>query len=149
MDTPKIVNLIRRIRHDFANDLQVILGYIDLNRPQEAKRYISAIIEEMAAQRTIFEKVEAEMALYFYQQMLLATELGVILRYEKIEIKTLHKFQELNEPYKSLTTITRDFKYADDEPVIYLSLYEKDNTINMVFECDRFEKKPVLVSIKE
>ncbi|MDD2586548.1 MAG: Spo0B domain-containing protein [Syntrophomonadaceae bacterium] len=149
MDAPKTVNLIRRIRHDFANDLQVILGYIDLNRPQEAKRYISEIIEEMAAQRTIFEKVEAEMALYFYQQMLLATELGVILRYEQIEIKTLNKLKELNEPYSSLASITGDFKYADDEPVIYLSLYEKDNTINMVFLCDRFEQNPVLRSIKE
>lgn len=149
MDAPKIVNLIRRIRHDFANDLQVILGYIDLNRPQEAKRYISGIIEEMAVERTIFEKVEAEMALYFYQQMLLATELGVLLRYEKIEIKSLNKLQELNEPYQSLTSITRDFRYADDEPVIDLSLYEKDNTINMVFACDRFENNPVLVSIKE
>jgi stage 0 sporulation protein B (sporulation initiation phosphotransferase) len=74
----KTVDLLREIRHDFGNHLQVIMGYLDLGNPQQARKYIIKLIEEMAAERLIFESTDADTALYLYQQLLLSRELGVI-----------------------------------------------------------------------
>lgn len=127
----------------------MITGYLELNRPLEVKQYINNMIEEMTAQRIIFESVPAEAALYLYEQMLLSTEFGVILRYEELQIREHNQLMKHNEPYRSLALISRQLKYTDDEPVIYLSVYEENNNINRIFRCDQIQENPVLVSIKE
>ena len=40
------VNLLRKQRHDFMNDLQVIYGYLQMKRPQEALGYIDRLSKE-------------------------------------------------------------------------------------------------------
>ncbi|MCY6355749.1 Spo0B domain-containing protein [Clostridium sp. ZS2-4] len=40
------INYLRKERHDFMNDIQVIYGYIQLERNKEAKQYIQKIVEK-------------------------------------------------------------------------------------------------------
>ncbi|MDD3268361.1 MAG: Spo0B domain-containing protein, partial [Syntrophomonadaceae bacterium] len=81
MDTAKSVELLRRMRHDFANHLQVISGYIELERYQDVKDYIADIVEEMSGERKIFESLDAEVVWHLYEKMLSARDLGIILKY--------------------------------------------------------------------
>ena len=83
MEAEQMVDLLRRVRHDFANHLQVISGYLDMEQPARVKQYLSAVMEEIIAERLIFESQQGEAALYFYEQMLSAYDLGITLRYEE------------------------------------------------------------------
>lgn len=40
------ISLLRRQRHDFMNDLQVIYGYLQMKRPQNALEYIDRLSKE-------------------------------------------------------------------------------------------------------
>lgn len=149
LHTQKTVELISRMRHDFGNHLQVISGYIDLARYQEVKEYIAAIVEEFMIERNSFESLNAELALYFYEHMLLARDLGIILRYNDLIIRSTGILQEKHEPAATLKLLAADFKGQDIEPVVCLSIYEEEQEIDMVFTCESWERNPVRVKIKE
>ena len=137
MESEQMVAILRRMRHDFGNYLQVILGYIDLNRPEKAKSYILNIVEELAVQRNIFESLESEAALYFYQQLLMAQDLGIILKYKDLQIRSWTILKKQNQPLNSLTSLLSEFKGIDDEPVINLSLSEDQAGVTMLFEWEQ------------
>ena len=83
MEAEQIVSLLRRIRHEYGNDLQVIGGYIDLNRLEQAREYIHAVVEQHNQEPLCFSiACRLKPALYFYQQALSCRDLGVILRYK-------------------------------------------------------------------
>ncbi len=137
MESEQMIAILRRMRHDFGNYLQVILGYIDLNRPEKAKSYILNIVEELAVQRNIFESLESEAALYFYQQLLMARDLGIILKYKDLQILSWAILKKQNQPLNSLTSLLSEFKGIDDEPVINLSLSEDQAGVTMLFEWEQ------------
>ncbi len=137
MESEQMVAILRRMRHDFGNYLQVILGYIDLNRPEKAKSYILNIVEELAVQRNIFESLESEAALYFYQQLLMARDLGIILKYKDLQILSWTILKKQNQPLNSLTSLLPEFKGIGDEPVINLSLSEDQAGVTMLFEWEQ------------
>jgi stage 0 sporulation protein B (sporulation initiation phosphotransferase) len=137
MESEQMVAILRRMRHDFGNYLQVILGYIDLNRPEKAKSYILNIVEELAGERNIFESLESEAALYFYQQLLMARDLGIILKYKDLQILSWTILKKQNQPFKALTSLLPEFKGMDDEPVINLSLSEDQAGVTMLFEWEQ------------
>ena len=126
MNGQKTVDLLRGIRHDFGNHLQVIMGYLDLGNPQQARKYIIKLIEEMAAERLIFESTDADTALYLYQQLLLSRELGVILRYDEIKIKSPDLLQLKMNPG---TACSKSWQHGKQRIVmlamVYLEIYEK------------------------
>lgn len=137
MEAEQALAILRRVRHDFGNYLQVILGYIDLNRPEQAKSYILDIVEELAAQRNIFESLDAEAALYFYQQLLMARDLGIILQYNELQICSWTTLKKQNQPYNSLTSILPEFNGTDDDPIINLTLSESEAGVTMLFEWEQ------------
>jgi stage 0 sporulation protein B (sporulation initiation phosphotransferase) len=134
MEAEQMVAILRRLRHDFGNYLQVILGYIDLNRPEKAKNYILNIVEELTAERNIFERLDAEATLYFYQQLLMVRDLGIILKYKELSICSWTILKEKNQPYNTLTSLLPEFDTMDDDPVINLSLSEAQEGVTMLFE---------------
>lgn len=136
MEAEQTVAMIRRLRHDFGNYLQVILGYIDLNRPEKAKSYILAIVEELAGERNIFESLEPEATLYFYQQLLMARDLGIILKYKELPIRSWNILKKQNQPFNSLTSLLPEFNGIDD-PIINLSFYEGETGITMLFKWEQ------------
>ncbi len=149
METQKTVDIIRRMRHDFGNHLQVISGYIELQRYSDVKKYINSIIEEMADQRRIFETSSAKIALYLFEQILMARDLGIILRYKELDIHKPAVLIDNNEPFNSLVELTRHLEVINEEPVVYLSLYQNDNGVRMVFNGEVLQENPTTISIKE
>ena len=65
MNGEQVIQLLRQLRHDFGNHLQVISGYLDLGRSAEVKRYIQSLAEEMGEERIIFETCSPDTAFIF------------------------------------------------------------------------------------
>jgi sensor histidine kinase regulating citrate/malate metabolism len=147
--TQEILALIRRIRHDFGNHLQIISGYTELRRSQEVKDYITGIVDEMTAERIIFELASADSALYFYKQLLLARDLGIILRYEELEIESAYLLESRNEPYKTLEFVSQKIDNREDDITVYISLYQRDGKVDMFLSCEQLEDTPLSFSIRE
>lgn len=148
MDAEQMVGLLRRMRHDFANHLQVISGYIDLGLEKRLAGYVSAIIAELNQERIIFESLNAEAALYFYEQLLMVKDLGIILTYEDLEITSLELMKEHNEPFHSIAAMQTELNLkGDDETVVYLSIYEQAPGIDLLFSCEDWEENPRKISL--
>jgi stage 0 sporulation protein B (sporulation initiation phosphotransferase) len=139
MEAERVVDILRRLRHDFGNYLQVVLGYIDLNRPEQAREYVLGLVENLAAERVIFENLEEEASLYLYQQLLLARDLGIILRYKDLDPITWQIMQRENEPFRTIEQISPKFRAMEDEPIVNLSIYNTDNGVRMRYEWDKPE----------
>jgi len=151
LDAQTSVDLLRRIRHDYGNDLQVIMGYIDIGEVGQAREYIIDIVKEMVAEREIFEKTNAEAGMYLFEQLLLSRDLGVILRYDEIQMKSHETLEKKNEPLHSLKYIVDklEAKHGDEEPVIYLEIYEKAESVDIVYSCEYLEKGSIMIEVKE
>lgn len=149
MDAAKTVELLRRIRHDYANHLQVISGYVDLARYQEVKDYIAAMVEEMSEERKIFESMECEAVLYLYEKVLSARDLGIILKYDELKISSARILENNYEPDKTLSSLSEQLGKLNSEPIVYLSLYQDGRELEMIFDCEHFGDMPIRVRIKE
>lgn len=142
MEDQKVVNTLRRVRHDFGNHLQVISGYMELGKNDKVRDYIKELVKQMARERKIFEELPAEAALYFYEQVLLAGDLGVILVYEDFDLQSLDLLQANHEPCHTLAELTGNID-KDLDVVVYLSVYEDNKGLELLFTCDYFEENPV------
>lgn len=149
MEAEQAVDILRRLRHDFGNYLQVILGYIDLERPEQARKYILAVVEDLASERIVFENLEGEAALYLYQQLLMARDLGIILRYKELDSISWTVLQRKNEPFKSLESISQKFRAMEDDPLVNLSLYGIEDGVKMLFDWQQPEPGRLEVFIEE
>ncbi len=147
MEASQMVSLLRRMRHDFANHLQVISGYVDMGWEERLASYIRSIITELNQERIIFEALEAEAALYFYEQLLMIKDMGIILIYEELDVQQLQILMASNEPANSIAAMQADFLAGDDEPIVYLSIYEGETGIDLLFACDNWEEDSRKVTI--
>lgn len=136
MEAGQMVSLLRRVRHDYANHMQVISGYLEMGWEGQLRDYIRSIVAELNQERIIFESVGPEAALYFYEQLLMIKDMGIILVYEDLDITLTQLLQTRNEPFNSIAAMLPDIPFGDDEPVLYLSVHEDETRINMFFSCD-------------
>ncbi|HBK52461.1 Spo0B domain-containing protein [Syntrophomonas wolfei] len=150
MEAKHSMEILRRVRHDFANHLQVVSGYLELGRCQQVKEYIAEIVKDMAEEKKIFEAgLSAKEALYFFEKTLTARELGIILRYKDLEVNSLdlaklnHKLDEV------LNELSDQLKGREEEPVVYLSVHNNEEEITMLFSCTMLAQSLVRISIKE
>lgn len=147
MEASQTVSLLRRMRHDFANHLQVISGYLDMGWEERLASYIRSIITELNQEKIIFEAVEAEAALYFYEQLLMIKDMGIILIYEELDVQSVQVLMAGNEPANSIAAMRADLPAGDDEPIVYLSIYEGETGIDLLFASDDWEEDSRKVSI--
>lgn len=148
MDASKVIALLRRIRHDYGNHLQVISGYTELGRPNEVREYISQIIEDLAQEKRILELNDPELGLFLYEQMLLANDLGIILRYKELSIVTGQKLITSFEPYKMIKKLVEENNIFE-ETIMEMSIYEESDQIKIVIECPMLPNNPFNFYIKE
>jgi stage 0 sporulation protein B (sporulation initiation phosphotransferase) len=148
MDAAKTVQLLRKMRHEFGNHLQVLSGYLELQQPEKVKEYVNKLILAMRAERKIFEITEGEVTIYLYEQLLSARDAGLTMEYKDIRISNIKKLEQAGEPLKSLRRITENIN-ADHftyEVVIHTTL-EQDIVIDYFSEA--FAVNPQRVIIKE
>ncbi len=149
MEAEQTVGLLRRVRHDFANHLQVISGYLDMGRPEQVKEYLTAVMEEIIAERLIFESQQGEAALYFYEQTLLAYDLGIKLRYEDIDIDDWAILKASGEPCKSLADLSKELIKSEEDVIVYLSIYEDPAGVDMFFTCADWEDSTKVIRVSK
>ncbi|WP_197079053.1 Spo0B domain-containing protein [Candidatus Syntrophocurvum alkaliphilum] len=148
MDYLKTVSLIKRARHDFGNHLQVLNGYLELGRPEHVKEYIGQIIDEMNAEKIIFSLDNPEASLYFYEQLLLARNIGVNLVYSNIDSNCFEIIKRDNEPINSLKSLINDNNIDINEDMVVELDISKDsidsNDVKMKFT---FEKESRIIRL--
>ncbi len=131
MEASKVLALIRRLRHDFGNHLQVIGGFTELGYTGEVQDYIADLVREMGEERILFELNDPELSLFLLQQKLYAQEVGVMLNYDVIDITTtaseLIEGLDLFAAIKSLVG-----EQAKEEVVINVSIYELVDQVKVV-----------------
>ena len=139
MEAQEMVALLRRVRHDFANHIQVIGGYLDMGQPESVKQYLTKVMEEINSEKIVFQSLSGEAALYFYEQLAMARDLGIILRYEDIDIASWEILKSSNEPYRSILALSKETVGADEDVIIFLSLYEDRQGIDIFLSNPRSE----------
>ncbi len=125
-----MVDLLRRVRHDFANHLQVISGYLQLGQPEQVQDYLRTILEDLAAERIVFQSLPGAASLYLYDQLLKACDKGIALRFEDIELESWELLKANGEPASSLSIWQRELGAVDD---VYLSIYEDERGIDLLY----------------
>lgn len=151
MNNEDMVRVLRRVRHDYGNHLQVIMSYIDLGRYEMAKNYIVKVAENAAVERNLFEQARAPIALYLYDQMLTARDLGIILEYNEISLEEVEILQTRNEPFQTLKELNKRMaKPGDDEDyaTMALSIYQEGNLCRLVFISKYLSDSPYQIKIR-
>lgn len=149
MEADRMVSLLRRVRHDYANHLQVIGGYLELGWEEQLRAYIKEITAQINQERIIFEALAAQDALYFYEQLITVKDMGIILVYEDLDVMSCHYLKEYNEPVNSIGALQSDIPSTEDDIVVYLSIYENETAIEMFFSCDIWEEQSRRIQINK
>lgn len=145
MKDEQVVQLLRQIRHDFGNHLQVISGYLDLGRSDEIRNYIHSLVEEMAEERVIFSSPTPEAALYFYQQLLMARERGINMRYQDLSVSSVEVLEKNEEPLQSVTKVAA----AADYRPLSVSVHQGESGNILIYISIDGETDPVIISVME
>jgi hypothetical protein len=149
LEAEQMVDLLRRVRHDFANHLQVISGYLDMEQPARVKQYLAAVMEEIIAERIIFESQHGEAAIYFYEQILMAYDFGIKLRYEDLDIDCWELLKASGEPCKSLALLSKELNRSEEETIVYLSVHENSQGMDMFFTCAAWEESTKVIRVNK
>lgn len=73
------IDLIRRQRHSFLNHLQVISGWLQLNRPEKSRQYLEQVVSRMAGESEPLKALPPELGLVSLELSLEAETYGVRL----------------------------------------------------------------------
>lgn len=145
MKDEQVVQLLRQMRHDFGNHLQVISGYLDLGRSDEIRKYIQSLAEDMAEERVVFTSKTPEAALYFYQQLLMARERGIDMRYQDLSVSSVKVLEKYEEPLQSVMKVAAE---ADNRR-LSVSVHESEPGKMLIYISIDGETEPVIVSVME
>jgi len=145
MKDEQVVQLLRQMRHDFGNHLQVISGYLDLGRLDEIRKYIHSLAEDMAEERIIFASRTPEAALYFYRQLLMARERDINMRYQDLSVASIKVLEKYEEPLQSVIKVAA----AADNKRLSVSVHEGEPGNMLIYISLEGETEPVIVSVME
>lgn len=82
MEAGAVLGLVRTLKHDFFNHLQVISGYLQLDKSSEAKEYIRRVVDEYAGFSRIIRLGLPEAALAFLLSRDEAEKRGIEMAFE-------------------------------------------------------------------
>ncbi|MFA5384555.1 MAG: Spo0B domain-containing protein [Eubacteriales bacterium] len=77
MDTDMFLEIIRMLRHDFLNHIQVVSGYLQLNRTEQAKQYIDEALMQINRFGEILHLKPPEVAAALLEARNMAAKYGV------------------------------------------------------------------------
>lgn len=76
------LHLLRRQRHSFLNHLQVISGWLQLNRPERAMQYLETVAARITGESDVLRQVPAALSLLVLELGLEAETHGVRLDWQ-------------------------------------------------------------------
>lgn len=134
----EILKYIRELRHDFINHVQVIWGYLQLNKSEQAREYISGMIEELQVMGSIFKINNPSFSLSLYNNVRKAYKSGIAVDFEA-DVDSLNKFCIENDDIDGLlhimdTCFEKLLKSsnANGRKNIYIDLYIEDYILYII-----------------
>lgn len=140
MDVEEVVRLLRRMRHDYVNQIQLISGWLDLGAMDEARAAVKGLSAALESERRIFHHPRPEAALYIYESVLKAADEGIALICEDLDFTSWERLRQAGQPLAELLE-TRTGNAAHPAPV-YLSIVEDDNGIDLLFTDENGAARP-------
>jgi len=144
----EVVKSIREQRHDFMNHIQVIWGYLQLKKTEEAVRYISRINKEYNIYSYIFKLGNPTLSLFLYSYVKRAYKLGIEIDFEAefdFEGNTLESVG--HSEIKKLETLFGEVlqkTLSQKKKVLYIDLFDEKDVLyiivsnNSADECTEF-----------
>lgn len=133
----RVVNYIRSQRHDFMNEIQVIWGYLQIGKPEEALRYITGMKESMDLYGRIFYLDNPTLSLFLYDHITRVQRLGLSVDFssdiEKVRREAFAScYHEKIDIMDSLFQKVSD-KCAETGATLYIDIYVEDGGLYIVF----------------
>ena len=114
MDSGKAVQLLSRQRHDYANHLQVIKGYMEMGMAERALEYVNSVVREVAQECRLFHATPPEMAIRLYEMQLWAKDRGIKLRFGTLESEHSVGVM-LSQGFADIYQVLQDLQVPSDE----------------------------------
>jgi len=136
----ELVKYIREQRHDFMNHIQVLWGFLQLNRVDKALKYISNINKRCEILSQAFKLENPALSLFLYTHIKQAYKWEVDVNLE-VDVENIDGYASdkicgvldfLGMLFNEVLLKTEKLK----DKTIYIDLYIQDNTFYIVFSND-------------
>ncbi|GCD09136.1 Spo0B domain-containing protein [Clostridium tagluense] len=123
----KYISLLRKQRHDFMNDLQVIYGYLQIKRPQGALEYIDRLSKQNETISEIYKLQDDGFSLCLENNIkkLWANEVKVEIDIEISNFKNKIFENEYNKKNDLVNTIFMEIE-ATDQKFVYIYIFQDE-----------------------
>ncbi|KPU44164.1 sensory histidine kinase DcuS [Oxobacter pfennigii] len=126
----EIVKYLREQRHDFMNHIQVIWGYLQLNKAEAAAKYIAELNKKFAVSGMLFKTNNPVLSLFLYNYIRKIQKFGMDVDLD-IDVESIGDVfffdiikltQFLEKIFDEVIEHTHKLK----EKIIYIDIYEED-----------------------
>ncbi|MGV8983036.1 Spo0B domain-containing protein [Clostridium sp.] len=121
------ISLLRKQRHDFMNDLQVIYGYLQIKRPQGALDYIEKLSKENQVISEIYKLQDDGFSLCLESNIkrLWANEIKVEVDIEITNFKNKIFVNEYNKKSNLVNTIFMEVEETNNK-FVYIYIFQDE-----------------------
>lgn len=132
----EVVKSIREQRHDFMNHIQVIWGYLQLQKPEQAVRYITQLNEESSVFSSLFRMGNPSISLFLYNYIKRAYKLGL-----RVDLEVETDYQSIpsgaigHDEVNKLNGLFEEvlLKAASrEEKILYIDLFDEEDVLYIV-----------------
>lgn len=134
MEPKQAVQLLRRMRHDYTNHIQVLSGWLELDSPERAREALDEMTSLLEQQHMILNHPQPEAALYMFRVATAAAEEGVELICEDLEFSSLDLLIQADQPLTALRELKKEAQLNTVK--IYLSIAEDNNAVDLMFAVE-------------
>ena len=121
-DFHKFIDLHRKQRHDFMNDVQVIYGYLQLKREEETKKYIDKVIEQNKTISKVYALGDKYLGFFTEQILKKLWEREITVELD-IEIESFSKEVFLYEYNKKSILVNNIFSEIENNKYKFVYIY--------------------------
>lgn len=138
-----IVQYMREQRHDFMNHIQVIWGYLQLNKPGEAAKYITEVNTKLNVYGLVFKLESPTLSLFLYNHIKKAHRYGINVDFElevdhidsKLEIDFNNSLNDVGVIFNWVAEKTAN----SQEKILYIDIFEESGVLFMVFTNNSYD----------
>lgn len=132
----EIIRYLREQRHDYMNHIQVIWGYLQLNRPEKAADYISGMNSKLQVLGKVLKINSPLLALFLYNTICKVQSMGmnVEINADSIEFEhyfSLHTCEKLKIIKISFDTVIDRTMHMENQKEMYIDIYIKRGVLYM------------------
>lgn len=121
-----VIDNLREQRHDFMNEIQVLYGYIQINKYEESLNYLKKISEENENISLIYSLGDKFLGYILENNIKDMNKYGILLDIE-LEISSFNEIYFEDKFYKKRHLVNNIFnELKEDAKEIYLYLFENE-----------------------